>query len=266
MFGMTRTESGSASRSITYITVGVLMMIWSGVWYFAFHNNNPGDDAKWQIYVIGGLFTSGLAVMIIGLLIGPLGFAAKSADATVPANTQVTAAQGNAGPGRDAAGGDAGAASARAAAGRAAAGRRGAVRELMLEFLLVLLWPIRAFLTVGALLGCWGNPLPKPLCRRLLTAVEVEVHYATWTTNCTDAFASHGMVRLNSRRDRRLVANAVIRANRECWADPVRHVLRIYGPEYGLRFLSAEGDIELARHLLDWRLGASPRRGCRGRV
>jgi len=45
MFEMLRTQSRSASGAILYVTVGVLMMIWSGLTYYYFLMNNPEAPA-----------------------------------------------------------------------------------------------------------------------------------------------------------------------------------------------------------------------------
>ena len=79
MFSLMRAPSRSAGNSIAYVTVGVLTMIWTAVWYYSIWSE-PSD---WRHYVCFGLLASGLAVTVIGLLFGPIGGAAKEADNTV---------------------------------------------------------------------------------------------------------------------------------------------------------------------------------------
>ena len=64
-------------------------MIWSGIWYYYMrHNAEAASDAKW--YICTGLFLSGLAVLIIGILVGRIGKEGKNAD--VAAGTLTAAA------------------------------------------------------------------------------------------------------------------------------------------------------------------------------
>lgn len=84
MLSLLRSPSRSASTAVMYVTIGVLMMIWTGVWYYAAHESWAQEDGQtWQKYLCIGLFLSGLAVTVIGLLVGQIGGAAKDADNTV---------------------------------------------------------------------------------------------------------------------------------------------------------------------------------------
>ena len=74
-----KTQSKSASVALVLIIVGVLTMIWSGIWYAAMRNEalpawmqNP--------YICTGFFLTGLALAVIGVLVGKIGAAAKPAD------------------------------------------------------------------------------------------------------------------------------------------------------------------------------------------
>ncbi len=94
MLSLLRSPSRSAGTAIWYVTVGVLMMIWTGVWYYARHQNwaegsADGSDHALEKYVCIGLFMTGLAVLVIGLLVGQIGGAAKQADNTVGVAGQV---------------------------------------------------------------------------------------------------------------------------------------------------------------------------------
>ncbi len=83
-----RQPSPSTGISILYITVGVLLTIWSAVWYW-FLNQRAEPAYDWKYFVCCGLFFSGLALGIIGILVGRIGRAAQHADVPVG---QVTAA------------------------------------------------------------------------------------------------------------------------------------------------------------------------------
>ncbi len=78
--------SQGASLALFYITAGILTMIWTGVWYYFI--NAEGSNGKWQYYVCAGLFLSGTAVTIIGLLVGRIGKMGKKADSP-PAGTKI---------------------------------------------------------------------------------------------------------------------------------------------------------------------------------
>lgn len=90
-----RQPSRSTQLSIMYITVGVLLTIWSSVWYY-FLRNSEYPAANWRYYVCIGLLFSGIAVLIIGLLLGRIGREAQHADVPIgympPATTPVVPA------------------------------------------------------------------------------------------------------------------------------------------------------------------------------
>ncbi len=74
-----KTQSKSAVLAITLVIVGVLTMIWSGVWWWAMHNGDVTREA-WMSYVCTGLLMTGLALTVIGVLVGRIGAAAKASD------------------------------------------------------------------------------------------------------------------------------------------------------------------------------------------
>jgi hypothetical protein len=74
--------------ALVYVTVGALMMIWTGVWYVYRHNNPPVGNA--EPYWMGGFFITGLTLVVIGLGVGQIGRAARRADP--PTETIVAAA------------------------------------------------------------------------------------------------------------------------------------------------------------------------------
>lgn len=82
MFERLRVQSRSASGAIKYVTIGVLMMIWAGLWYYYFLRPYP-EAPLWQRYLCVGTIFSGLAIIAIGLLFGQIGRGAKAADETV---------------------------------------------------------------------------------------------------------------------------------------------------------------------------------------
>ena len=72
-------QSQSAQVALFLIIGGVLAMIWSGVWYVAMRNGAAPGWAQ-HPYVCAGVFLSGLALLVIGVLVGRIGAAAKPAD------------------------------------------------------------------------------------------------------------------------------------------------------------------------------------------
>jgi hypothetical protein len=81
--------SSSAYASLLYITVGVLIQIWSGIWYWYLSNNTPENPASW--YWCYGFLLTGLALLVIGLLIGQIGRAARHAELPPPDATPAEA-------------------------------------------------------------------------------------------------------------------------------------------------------------------------------
>lgn len=94
MLELFRNQSRSAAGAIKYVTIGTLMMIWAGLWYYYFLRPVP-NAPTWQTFTCVGIILSGLAIGTIGLLFGLIGSGAKAADTTVgvastaPANSIV---------------------------------------------------------------------------------------------------------------------------------------------------------------------------------
>ncbi len=77
-----RLPSGSATLAIGYITTGVLTVVWTTVWLIYLLSNSV--EAHGSYYMCFGLMTSGVALMVIGILMGRIGQEAKNADGIVP--------------------------------------------------------------------------------------------------------------------------------------------------------------------------------------
>jgi hypothetical protein len=83
----------AARSALTYITVGALMNVWSGVWFWYMYSTSEGNrDGTWW-YICTGIMLSGLVLIVIGLLIGRIGREARRADAppAPPHETRVAA-------------------------------------------------------------------------------------------------------------------------------------------------------------------------------
>jgi len=66
--------SAAQGTSLTYVTIGAMLAIWSAVWYFGWNLRNP-----WATICVG-LFLTGLTFLAIGFGIGHLGREARKAD------------------------------------------------------------------------------------------------------------------------------------------------------------------------------------------
>ncbi|HET6572238.1 MAG TPA: hypothetical protein VFG68_01440 [Fimbriiglobus sp.] len=70
--------------ALIYVTAGALIDVWAAMYYFAFGRGkmtdaNPGDDNSTWFWV-AGFFLTGLVLMVLGLVLGPLGRAAREAE------------------------------------------------------------------------------------------------------------------------------------------------------------------------------------------
>ncbi len=64
--------------SLTYITSGMLLDVWTVVWYFAFEHGRTISNPTW--FWLVGLFLTGITLVVIGVLLGPIGQAARKAE------------------------------------------------------------------------------------------------------------------------------------------------------------------------------------------
>jgi hypothetical protein len=71
--------SGAFPTTLLYITVGILIDIWSIVWLIFYSPEDRGG----YFWIVGFLFT-GLALFIIGLMLGRIGRAAREAELPPP--------------------------------------------------------------------------------------------------------------------------------------------------------------------------------------
>jgi hypothetical protein len=82
MLGLLRSQSRSASNAIWYVTIGLLLVIWAGLWYYYFLRPEP-DPPRYQTFLCVGIILSGVTIASIGFLFGLIGRGAKAADTTV---------------------------------------------------------------------------------------------------------------------------------------------------------------------------------------
>ena len=68
----------AARTALTYITVGVLTVIWSGVWYIHLYNNPPATQTAY--YWCSGFLLTGLTLAVIGFGLSMINRSAKPAN------------------------------------------------------------------------------------------------------------------------------------------------------------------------------------------
>ena len=88
-------QTQSARMAIVYITAGTLIDVWTAVYYFLILRpeaaRNPTGSSDSSLFWVSGFFLTGLALLIIGLLVGRIGQAAGKAEVVPTAAVPVTA-------------------------------------------------------------------------------------------------------------------------------------------------------------------------------
>lgn len=76
--------SKAAHMAILYVTIGALLMVWSGVWYaWMMHTTAPDPSQPHNdgyLYLCYAIFFSGLTVFVIGFALGRIGRAGRTAE------------------------------------------------------------------------------------------------------------------------------------------------------------------------------------------
>ena len=75
-------SSFAAQTALVYVTLGTLTGVWSGLWYWYLGNHPPLNDSTW--YWCYGFILTGLALFVIGLLLGQIGRSARHAELPPP--------------------------------------------------------------------------------------------------------------------------------------------------------------------------------------
>lgn len=78
--------SGPAFMAVVYITIGALMDVWSGLWYYFLRRHQSGSDNSY--FWCSGFFFTGLALVVIGLALGRIGRQARRAESPPEAPQQ----------------------------------------------------------------------------------------------------------------------------------------------------------------------------------
>jgi hypothetical protein len=72
----------AATVAVGYITAGALMLVWSGVYYlYQINHGSLTDDKAYWSY---GFLATGLVILLIGLLLGPIGQSVRKAEVAAP--------------------------------------------------------------------------------------------------------------------------------------------------------------------------------------
>jgi hypothetical protein len=70
--------SSAAFMAILYITLGALIDVWTGIWYWYLKDHPPEQAGMY--YWCAGFFLTGLTLLVIGLALGRIGRAALHAE------------------------------------------------------------------------------------------------------------------------------------------------------------------------------------------
>ena len=66
------------ATALIYITAGMLLDVWTLVWYYAFARGETVSNQTW--FWLVGLFLTGLTFILLGGLLGPIGRAARKSE------------------------------------------------------------------------------------------------------------------------------------------------------------------------------------------
>jgi hypothetical protein len=77
---MLTTPAFGPRTAIIYVTVGLLIDVWTAVWYFSFGRPAGETLSNTTWFWLAGFFLTGLSLIGIGLFLGPLGRAARKAE------------------------------------------------------------------------------------------------------------------------------------------------------------------------------------------
>jgi hypothetical protein len=85
--------SAEAKIAIMFVTLGALIVVWSGVWYLYQYNHAPDTPAS-ERYVCYGSILSGCVLLVIGLALGRIARSARQAEMPpheiAPAESQIS--------------------------------------------------------------------------------------------------------------------------------------------------------------------------------
>lgn len=74
--GQKATSAGPTA--LTYITIGALLSVWSGIWYV--YEQNTANASRGVYYICAGLLLTGIALLAIGFVLGRIAHKAHSVE------------------------------------------------------------------------------------------------------------------------------------------------------------------------------------------
>jgi hypothetical protein len=83
--------SEAARTSLVYITLGALVLVWTGVRLVYLLNTTPAREDNMAYYWCAGFLATGLVLLLIGFGLGRIGRAARHAELPPPEVTQAMA-------------------------------------------------------------------------------------------------------------------------------------------------------------------------------
>jgi len=84
--------SSAAYTSLIYITVGALMDVWSGIWYWYMSRNWAAWSDPYH-YICYGFLLTGVVLLVIGFAVGQIGRNARHAELPPPEGLQAAKEQ-----------------------------------------------------------------------------------------------------------------------------------------------------------------------------
>ena len=76
--GMLSNPAFGPRVALIYVTIGALIDVWTLVYYFTVARDRELNNVTW--FWLSGLFLTGLTLVVLGLVLGPLGRAARKAE------------------------------------------------------------------------------------------------------------------------------------------------------------------------------------------
>jgi hypothetical protein len=76
--GMLSNPAFGPRVALIYVTAGALIDVWTLVYYFTVARDRELNNVTW--FWLSGLFLTGLTLVVLGLVLGPLGRAARKAE------------------------------------------------------------------------------------------------------------------------------------------------------------------------------------------
>jgi hypothetical protein len=83
--------SAAAKMALAYITIGALLIVWTGVWFVYLYQHQDPPPPQASYYLCTALLLTGVTLLVIGLGLGRIGRAARHAELPPPEATPTVA-------------------------------------------------------------------------------------------------------------------------------------------------------------------------------